>query len=319
MDATDLEGQIVEVRTRVTAGEHLLSASYLRNYHGLPPSYKGPEPSKRPPEPLITPRGKLTEKDIETLRKFGTKIKTDRVETRVDNRYESIDVGGPFNADDRPFAGEPAADLRMRTCRRASTSMPVRERSSRASPAALSAGRSPRTEVRTVPQDRYARAQAGRLVRGRHRDRAAGAFWSRRISCSASSATGRRRQDALRSRSASTNWRRGSPISCGAACRTPSCFALRVRARLRQPAVLAAQVRRMLRDPKSRALVENFAGQWLQFKNIDVVRPDWRSSPISTRASATSMRRETELFLENIIREGRQRARVARCQLHLPQ
>ena len=37
VDATDLEGQIVEFRTRVTAGEHLLSASYLRNYEGLPP------------------------------------------------------------------------------------------------------------------------------------------------------------------------------------------------------------------------------------------------------------------------------------------
>ena len=49
VDATDLEGQIVEVRATVTAGEHLLSATYLKNYHGLPPSYKGPEPSKRPP------------------------------------------------------------------------------------------------------------------------------------------------------------------------------------------------------------------------------------------------------------------------------
>src|SRR4029077_591375 len=69
----------------------------LRAYHGLPPSYNGPEPSRRPPEPLISARGKLTEKDIETLRKYGTRIKTDSVEKRVDNRYESIDVGGPFN------------------------------------------------------------------------------------------------------------------------------------------------------------------------------------------------------------------------------
>src|SRR4029077_13738513 len=97
VDATDLEGQIVECRTRVTAGEHLLSETYLRNYQGLPPKYQGPEPSKRPPEPLINPRGQLTAKDIETLRKYGTKIKTDAVETRVDNRFEAIDVGGPFN------------------------------------------------------------------------------------------------------------------------------------------------------------------------------------------------------------------------------
>ena len=35
VDATDLEGQIVECRVRVTAGEHLLSETYLRNYNGL--------------------------------------------------------------------------------------------------------------------------------------------------------------------------------------------------------------------------------------------------------------------------------------------
>ncbi len=98
VDATDLEGQVVECRARVTAGEHLLSETYLRNYHGLPPSYHGPEPSQRPEVALITgTRGKLTEQDIETLRKYGTRIKTDSVEKRLDNRYESIDVGGPFN------------------------------------------------------------------------------------------------------------------------------------------------------------------------------------------------------------------------------
>ncbi|MCC6393809.1 MAG: DUF1587 domain-containing protein [Bryobacterales bacterium] len=107
-DATDLEGQIVEGRARVTAGEHLLSATYLKTYHGLPPSYHGPEPSKRPAVALISTRGKLTEQDIETLRKYGTKIKTDSIETRVDNRFESIDVGGPFHQVTAP----PAESLR---------------------------------------------------------------------------------------------------------------------------------------------------------------------------------------------------------------
>lgn len=97
IDATDLEGQIVECRARLTSGEHLISATYLRNYHGLPPSYNGPEPSRRPPEALISVRGKLSDKDVETLRKYGTKIKTDGIETRIDNRYESIDIAGPYN------------------------------------------------------------------------------------------------------------------------------------------------------------------------------------------------------------------------------
>ena len=99
---------------RFTAGEHLISATYLHNYHGLPASYKGPEPSNRPPEPLINPRGKLTEKDIETLRKYGTKIKTDGIETRIDNRSESIDVGGPFNQAHRARQRESPPNLRLR-------------------------------------------------------------------------------------------------------------------------------------------------------------------------------------------------------------
>ncbi|HWD99433.1 MAG TPA: DUF1587 domain-containing protein, partial [Bryobacteraceae bacterium] len=104
VDATDLEGQVVELRTQVTAGEHLLSCSYLKQYHGLPPDYHGPEPSTRPPVALISAHGKLSEKDIETLRKYGTKIKTDSIETRIDNRFESLDVGGPFEQTVGPSA-----------------------------------------------------------------------------------------------------------------------------------------------------------------------------------------------------------------------
>src|SRR5205814_5566446 len=43
---------------------------------------------------------------------------------------------------------------------------------------------------------------------------------------------------------------------------------------LKDPAVLDAQVRRMLADPKSKALVDNFAGQWLQLRNVRNVQPN---------------------------------------------
>jgi hypothetical protein len=71
---------------------------------------------------------------------------------------------------------------------------------------------------------------------------------------------------------------------------------------LKLPAVLDAQVRRMLKDVKSQALVENFAGQWLQFKNIDVLRPDGEKFPQFDEFVRDSMRRETELFIDNIFR-----------------
>jgi hypothetical protein len=114
VDATDLEGQVREIRAKVTTGEHLLSASYLKQFHGLPPSYGGPEPSTRPPVPLINARGALTQQDIETLRKYGTTIKTDAIETRIDNRFESLDVGGPF---DQVKGPSPAAIARIFVCK----------------------------------------------------------------------------------------------------------------------------------------------------------------------------------------------------------
>ena len=71
-------------------------------------------------------------------------------------------------------------------------------------------------------------------------------------------------------------------IFCGAACRTRSCSALAADGSLLKPDVLEAQVRRMLRDPKSRALVANFAVQWLNLAQLDAVRPSRESSRIST-------------------------------------
>src|SRR5688500_13159599 len=45
------------------------------------------------------------------------------------------------------------------------------------------------------------------------------------------------------------------------------------RGRLRDPAVLDRQIRRMLDDPRARALVDNFASQWLYLRNLGVINP----------------------------------------------
>jgi hypothetical protein len=73
--------------------------------------------------------------------------------------------------------------------------------------------------------------------------------------------------------------------------------------RLRQE--LAAQVRRMLRDPKSAALVQNFAGQWLTLRKLDYVVPDPETFPGFDRELRAAMVRETELFFDAILREDR--------------
>jgi len=68
---------------------------------------------------------------------------------------------------------------------------------------------------------------------------------------------------------------------------------------------LDEQVRRMLRDPKSKALVENFSGQWLQTRNLKQVTPDAKLFPAFDDELRDDMARETELFFENVAREDR--------------
>jgi len=77
------------------------------------------------------------------------------------------------------------------------------------------------------------------------------------------------------------------------------------RGKLSDPKVLEQQTRRMLADERSQALVKNFAGQWLYLRNLDSITPDMRRFPDFDDNLRQAMRRETELFFENIMREDR--------------
>jgi hypothetical protein len=70
-------------------------------------------------------------------------------------------------------------------------------------------------------------------------------------------------------------------------------------------AVRAEQVRRMLADPRARALVDNFAAQWLHLRNLDSITPDMRIFPDFDDNLRQAFRQETELFVESILRENR--------------
>lgn len=74
---------------------------------------------------------------------------------------------------------------------------------------------------------------------------------------------------------------------------------------LSNPVVLAQQVERMLDDPKSSALVSNFAGQWLQIRNLETVRPDPVVFADFGESLRSSMQQETELFFNSILRQNR--------------
>jgi mono/diheme cytochrome c family protein len=68
--------------------------------------------------------------------------------------------------------------------------------------------------------------------------------------------------------------------------------------------VLSGQLRRMLADPKSVALVDDFAMQWLHLRLLDTAAPDPERFPRFAELRG-AMRRETELFFTDLIQSDR--------------
>jgi hypothetical protein len=80
-------------------------------------------------------------------------------------------------------------------------------------------------------------------------------------------------------------------------------FNLALKGQLREN--LPAQIQRMLKDPKSSALVQYFAGQWLTLGKLAQVSPDAKLFPQFDEDLRAAMQKETELFFDAILREDR--------------
>lgn len=74
------------------------------------------------------------------------------------------------------------------------------------------------------------------------------------------------------------------------------------RGQLREPARLLDKVARMLRDPRANRFVKNFAGQWLQLRNLEQVRPDSNTFGAFNDEIRELMRRETLTFFAGVMR-----------------
>lgn len=90
----------------------------------------------------------------------------------------------------------------------------------------------------------------------------------------------------------------------------PELLALAAAGGLTQPAddggdPLLAHARRMLVDPRSEGFVISFAGQWLELRMLALAQPDPARFPEFDAALRSDLRRETELFVAAILREGR--------------
>jgi hypothetical protein len=75
--------------------------------------------------------------------------------------------------------------------------------------------------------------------------------------------------------------------------------------KLQDAEVRLGQVRRMLKDRRSASLVSNFAGQWLQLRNLATQKPDPELFPEFDESLRRSFQQQTELYFESILREDR--------------
>jgi len=75
--------------------------------------------------------------------------------------------------------------------------------------------------------------------------------------------------------------------------------------KLHQAEILDAQVKRLIADPRSVALADNFAGQWLQTRSLDAMKPDAKRFPEWGPELKEAMRTETSLFFQAVLQDNR--------------
>jgi hypothetical protein len=76
--------------------------------------------------------------------------------------------------------------------------------------------------------------------------------------------------------------------------------------KLRDKATYEKQVKRMLKDPRTpEAMGRRFWGQWLRVQDLDKVHPDAFFYPDYSEVTAGLMRKETMLFVEDIVRQDK--------------
>jgi len=75
--------------------------------------------------------------------------------------------------------------------------------------------------------------------------------------------------------------------------------------RLQDAHALQAQIRRMLSDPQSTALFNGFFDTWLSLDQLATMKGDSKLFPEFDDELRVAFRRETELFVENQLREDR--------------
>jgi mono/diheme cytochrome c family protein len=305
IDRQDFGGQTVDFRMTLAGGDRRIAVAIPRIFEGLPERLGGPNPSTRPDPPReFSPPPNVPPERIPLLRKRFEEAQAALAKLPLDSvRVTALEVGGPYT-----HVSGPSRDTlaRVYTCGH------------------LDGGHQPICVSRIMTdlaKQAFRRPVGARelekyidLVHRVHEEEGSfeeGLAVGIQALLVSPDFLFRIEQDRRLARSATfheiSQHELASRLSYFLWASMPDAELMRAadKGTLRQPAVLAAQVQRMLRDPKARALAENFGGQWLQFRALESLTRDRERFPDFEDYLRFSMRRETELFIEHVIREDR--------------
>jgi mono/diheme cytochrome c family protein len=315
-DEQELDGKTLEFKVPLAMGERWIAATIIDLYDGLPVRFNGPKPSDRPEQYTVKefkpPPRVVTDERLAELRQAFEKRQAGLKNAPINQaRVGRLELAGPFEADTKPSRESLA---RVYACGHVHVG---RARSPNAphqawcglkniSAVAQRAFRRPVAREELVP---YVAVMARAQKDGESFDEAlAIALQALLVS---PDFLFRIEQDRVAPAGAQVasigEHELASRLSYFLWASMPDAELRRLadRRMLRSKGVLEAQVRRMLADAKSKALVEEFGGQWLQFRALESVSPDRDKFPAFDNYLRLSMRNETMLFFEHIVREDR--------------
>lgn len=299
----DFSGRTQECRLRIPAGDHWVAATIEGLYEGLPPTYGGPNPTKKPIPPVefkLPPN--VTPERAEQLKKRFEERQKEKPPAN-DVRINALDIGGPYQQVTGPID---ASRRLIFTCGHLQGNHTPACTNKILGNLAKRAFRRPVT-----PQEVARLANLVTLAQKQGDSYEEGICLAIQGILVSPHFLFRIEQDAPSAKVGASfpisDYELASRLSYFLWSTMPdteltTCADKKT---LRQPAVLEAQVRRMLKDPRSRALAENFGGQWLQFRALESVKPDRERFPNFDAYLRMSMRQETELFLDSVVREDR--------------
>ncbi len=305
LDRQDFGGQAKEFRVKLAAGDRRIAVTIPRIFEGLPARYGGPNPStKEEPVRVFTPPENATPERIAQFKQRFEQAQAELQKIPLNGvRVNTVDVGGPYTQASGPtraslenvyVCGHLRGGHQPMCARRIMTSLARRAFRRPVTPGevqkyvdlvqlaekeegSLEEGLAVGIQALLVSPDFLFRIERDRPVK-------------------TGSLVQRISQHELASRLSYFLWASMPDTALRRAADAGT---------LRNPAVLEREVRRMLRDPKAEALAEHFGGQWLQFRALESVTRDRERFPDFEDYLRFSMRRETEMFVQNIISEDR--------------